>query len=198
MSSASGPRPGGEARRSRRCRNSLLRAGNAPRDFPTIRCKIRRPPPGRRSVIDAVMNAPWAGSRLTLIAELRHRLVELGFTDEAIRGAFGLGATADPWSLATGQPARDGSPFSTLATFFWSGAGVEERQLAAALDPLKVSDLEQLGLAESREGRARPLALIRPCDGLFVASDLATDASRVLGVVPAAETLARLTVQDGR
>src|SRR5436190_14184329 len=116
------------------------------------------------------MNAPWAASKLTLMADLRRRLVDVGFTDAGIRSAFDAGTPADPWSLASGQPARDGSPFSTLVTLFWSGTPVEERQAAAALNPLTLSDAEQLGLVEIRDGRVHPLLLIRPYDGLLVAS----------------------------
>jgi hypothetical protein len=49
-------------------------------------------------------------------ARLRRRLIEAGFTDEGIRIACSAGMSHDPWSLATGQPPRDGSPFSTLVT----------------------------------------------------------------------------------
>jgi methylase of polypeptide subunit release factors len=149
-------------------------------------------------VTDAVLTAPQATSSSSrLIAELRRRLVEVGFTDEGLRSAFGSGAAADPWSLATGQIASDDSPFSTLVRFFWSGTPVEERQLAAVLEPLRVSDLEELGLAEVRDGRAHPLALIRPHDGLLIVSGTgAADAGCVLGVVPAAETLAKLTIRE--
>ena len=128
--------------------------------------------------------------------ELRRRLVEVGFSEEGIRNACSFGMSQDPWSLATGQPARDGSPFSTIVTLFWSGAPVEGRQAEAALDPLRLTDLETLGLVEVRDGLVYPLCLLRPAEGLIVASDLpALHPDRVLGVVPASETLARLTVR---
>jgi methylase of polypeptide subunit release factors len=128
-----------------------------------------------------------------LVAELRRRLVEVGFTAEGIPNSD---SSDDPWSLATGQPPRDGSPFSTLVTLFWSGSPVDARQVEAALDPLSLAALEGAGLVEVRDGLAHPLCLIRPADDLMVASDVpALLADRVLGVVPASETLARLTVR---
>ena len=66
----------------------------------------------------------------------------------------------------------------------------------AALAPLRGAGLEQLGLVEMREGLAHPRCVIRPAEGFLVASDLPTaQADCVLGVVPASETLARLTVR---
>jgi methylase of polypeptide subunit release factors len=132
-----------------------------------------------------------------LIAALRGRFVDVGYSEEGIRNACSTGMSQDPWSLATGQPPRDGSPFSTIFTLFWSAAPVEAGQLEAALEPLRLSDVEKLGLIEVRDGLAHPLCVIRPLDDLMVASDVpALHADRVLGVVPASETLARLTVRQ--
>src|SRR5688572_8695768 len=131
-----------------------------------------------------------------LVAALRRRFAEVGFTDEGIRNACSVGSSDDPWSLATGQPPRDGSPFSTLVTLFWSGGTVDARQVEAALGPIGLTDLEEAGLIEVRDGLAHPLCLIRPVNQLLVASDVpASVADRVLGVVPASETLANLTVR---
>jgi methylase of polypeptide subunit release factors len=132
----------------------------------------------------------------TLVRKLRRRLVDIGFSDEGIRKACSRGTSQDPWSLATGEPARDGSPFSTIVTLFGSGAAIQDRQAEMALAPLRLADLENLGLVEVRDGLALPLCLIRPADGLIIASDLpALNADQVLGVVPASETLGRLTVR---
>jgi methylase of polypeptide subunit release factors len=145
-------------------------------------------------VVNHPLRAPYADA--TLLLALRRRLVEVGFSEEGLRDACSLGTAQDAWSLASGQPARDGSPFSTIVALFWSGTPVDGRQAEAALDPLRLEQLETLGLVQVRDGLAHPLCLIRPAEGLIVASDLpALHADRVLGVVPASETLARLTVR---
>ena len=131
-----------------------------------------------------------------LAVALRRRLIDAGFTDEGIRNACSVGMSQDPWSLATGQPPRDGSPFSTLVTLFWSGSPVDTGQVQAALDLVALTDLEDAGLVEVRDGLVHPLCLIRPVDDLLIASDVpALLADRVLGAVPASETLARLTMR---
>src|SRR5262249_25507852 len=108
----------------------------------------------------------------------------------------GLGIPQDPWSLATGEPTRDGSPFSTIVTLFCAGTPADQEQAEVALAPLRLVDLEKTGVVEVRDGLVHPLCMIRPSNGLIAASDLpAMDADRVLGVVPASETLARLTVR---
>jgi methylase of polypeptide subunit release factors len=131
-----------------------------------------------------------------LIPRLRERLAEVGFSDEGIRRAWNVEMGSDPWSLAAVQPASDGSPFSAVVTLLWSGTPVEARRLEAALAPLRLLDLERLGLVEIRDRLAHPLCLVRPAGPLMVASDLpAVGADPVLGVVPASETLANLTVR---
>jgi methylase of polypeptide subunit release factors len=132
----------------------------------------------------------------SLALKLRRRLAEVGFSEEGIRDACSLQVPPDPWSLATAQAPIDGSPFSTIVTLFCSGAPVEFKQAAAALAPMRLAELEALGVVAVRGGHAHPLCLIRPAEGLLVASDnpAAVD-DPVLGVVPASETLARLTVR---
>jgi len=127
-----------------------------------------------------------------LLATFRQRLIDVGFTDEGNRGTAD---TSDAWSLASRLPAADASPFSTLATLFWLGAPVDARQAQAALEPLRLVDLEALGVADVRDGQVRPLCTIRATAGLLVASDLAGQPDPVLGHVPASETLARLTIR---
>jgi methylase of polypeptide subunit release factors len=117
-------------------------------------------------------------------------LLEAGLTEDGIRSS--LGGTADPWSLAAGHLAAD---TSALLTLFWFGASLDAGQAQAALGPLRLADLETLGMADIRDGVVRPRCVIRPADGLHVVSDLPGHADPVLGNVPASETLARLTVR---
>lgn len=139
-------------------------------------------------------NAPCADPRL--VRTLRQRLGEIGFSEDGIRSACGAGTSPDPWALAASQPFADGSPFSICVALFWSGTPVTEEQAESALAPLCLPDLERLGVAVLRDGLAHPRCLIRPADGLLIASDLpTTQADCVLGFVPASETLARLTVR---
>lgn len=130
------------------------------------------------------------------LARLADHLTAIGFTEEGIRTAGGGAPPPDPWSFATGDLRTDGSPLSIVARLFCFGAPVERRLADTAFGALSVADLEDLGLVEVGEGLVRPLSLIRPYQGLFVASDLpGSDPAIVLGVVPAAETLARLTIR---
>jgi len=129
-----------------------------------------------------------------LVKALRRRFDEIGFGETGIRNASD--GVQDPWSLAVGQPARDDSPFSTVVSLFWSGSPVDGRKLESALTPLRLEDLEALGLVEIRGGLAHPLCLIRPGDGLMIASDIPSlRADCVLGVSPASQTLSMLTVR---
>jgi methylase of polypeptide subunit release factors len=139
-------------------------------------------------------NAPRTDA--TLVRALRRRLGEVGFGEQGIRDACGVGKSSDPWALAVSEPSADESPFSVCVALFWSGAPVPAAQAESALTPLRLSDLEQLGLVAVRDGLAHPLCLIRPSEGLLIASDPpSADADCVLGFVPASETLTRLTVR---
>src|SRR5204863_9836330 len=75
------------------------------------------------------------------------------------------------------------------------GASLDAGQAQAALEPLRIADLETLGVVEVRDGVVLPRCIIRPVEGLLVASDLPGHDDPVLGNVPASETLARLTVR---
>jgi methylase of polypeptide subunit release factors len=132
-------------------------------------------------------------ARLTRLAD---HLTAIGFTEEGVRAAGGGTSSPDPWSFATDDVRADGSPLSIVARLFCFGVPVERRLAETAFGALSVRDLEDLGLVEAAEGLVRPLSLLRPYQGLFVASDLpGSDAEIVLGAVPASETLARLTVR---
>ena len=140
------------------------------------------------------LNAPRVDSPLMLA--LRRRLGEIGFSEDGIRHARGIGSSPDPWALAASEPSADGSPFSVCIALFWSGTPMPAAKVESALAPLRLPDLERLGLVELRDGLAQPLCLIRPAEGLLIASDLpAAHTDCVLGFVPASETLARLTVR---
>ena len=130
------------------------------------------------------------------LARLAEHLAAIGFTEEGIRSAAGAAAPADPWSFAPADLHADGSPLSVIAKLFCFGVPVERRLADTAFGTLRVSDLEDLGLIEIADGLAHPRCLIRPSNGLFVASDLpSAQADVVLGAVPASETLARLTIR---
>lgn len=133
--------------------------------------------------------------RVRLAAFSRH-LTSIGFTEDGIREAAGAGPSPDPWSFATHDLGADGSPLSVIARLFCFGVPVERRYAESAFGLLSLADLEDLSLVEIGDGLVRPLCLIRPANGLFVASDLpSSHADVVLGAVPASETLARLTVR---
>lgn len=142
------------------------------------------PPPG----------VPWGDP--ALVRRLRQRLIDVGFCDAGIREAARVEAAQDPWSLSAGLTARNGSPLSTLVTLFCLGSPVERQHAEPALAPMQLADLEEAGMVELRDGMILPRCLVRPHDGLIAASDVpAFQRDRVLGIVPAAETLARLTVR---
>jgi len=131
-----------------------------------------------------------------LVSALRRRLEEVGFSEAGIREATGGETRGDPWSLAASQPFADGSPFSVCVALFWSGAPVPVAHVASALAPLSLPELERLGLVETRDGLAYPRCLIRPGKDLLIASDPPSGrADCVLGLVPAGETLAQLTLR---
>ena len=145
-------------------------------------------------VASQFLKAPAADrARLARLAEHLHAI---GFTEDGVRGAIGGGTSPDPWSFASDDLGADGSPLSVIAKLFCFGVPVERRLADAAFGSLSVADVEDLGLIEIKAGLARPLCLIRPSNGVFVASDLPSSQSDVvLGAVPASETLARLTIR---
>jgi methylase of polypeptide subunit release factors len=140
------------------------------------------------------LKAPWVDrARLARLAE---HLTAIGFTEDGVRAAGGGAPSPDPWSFATDDLRADGSPLSVIAKLFCFGMPVERRLADTAFGTLTVADLEELGLTEVADGLVRPLYLVRPFSGLFVASDLpGSHAEIVLGAVPASETLARLTIR---
>jgi methylase of polypeptide subunit release factors len=151
--------------------------------------------------VDQQLTAERPGSGLlcagpAIARRLRRILLDVGFGEAGNHEASRIEAAKDPWSLSSGLPTRDGSPFSTLVTLFCSGSPVERRQAESALAPMQLAELEKAGLLELRDGITLPRCLVRPHDGLIAASDVpAFQPDRVLGIVPAAETLARLTVR---
>src|SRR5204863_7041728 len=159
--------------------------------------RCRAPPPRERVCMSGAGTETVQAQDLTaplvippLVAALRCRLLEAGLTEDGIRSS--LGGAVDPWSLAAGQPASDNSALITLFRF---GASLDAGQAQAALEPLRIADLETVGVVDVRDGVVRPRCIIRPVEGLLVASDLPGLADPVLGNVPASETLARLTVR---
>ena len=140
------------------------------------------------------LSAPSADR--ALLAALADHLVAIKFTEDGLRAAGGSAAAKDPWSFASGDLAADGSPLSVITKLFAHGLAVEAHLAEAAFGTLSVADLEDLRLIERADHLVRPLVLIRPYQGLFIASDLpGSQAEVVLGAVPASETLARLTIR---
>lgn len=130
------------------------------------------------------------------LAHLRHHLIGIGFTEAGIRATIGGAPSPDPWSFESHDLAAGGSALSVVARLLCLGLPVERRQAESAFAPLGLSDLEALGLVEIADGLVRPSCLIRPANGLFVASDSpSSHPDIVLGAVPASETLARLTIR---
>ena len=130
------------------------------------------------------------------LGQLSHHLAGIGFTEEGIREAISGAPSPDPWSFASHDLRADGSPLSIVARLFCLGVSVERRQAEPAFGPLSLSDLEEMGLVEIADALVRPSCLIRPANGLLVASDIpSSHPDIVLGAVPASETLARLTVR---
>ena len=140
------------------------------------------------------LSAPSADR--ALLATLADHLVAIGFTEDGLRTAGGSAPANDPWSFASGDVVADGSPLSVIIKLFGRGIPVEAHLADAAFGGLSVADLEDLKLIERADQLVRPLVLIRPYQGLFIASDLpGSQAEVVLGAVPASETLARLTIR---
>jgi len=130
------------------------------------------------------------------LAQLSNHLAGIGFTEDGIREAVSGASSPDPWSFASHDLRADASPLSVLARLFCLGVPVERRQAESAFGPLSLSDLDELGLVEIGDGLVRPSCLIRPANGLLVASDIpSSHPDIVLGAVPASETLARLTIR---
>jgi methylase of polypeptide subunit release factors len=131
--------------------------------------------------------------RLGILAQ---HLAAIGFTEEGIRQAVSGAVSPDPWSFASHDLRSDGSPLSVAARLLCLGVAVERRHADAAFGPISAADLEELGLAEMRDGLVHPACLVRPHDGLLVASDIpSSHPDIVLGAVPASDTLARLTIR---
>jgi len=130
------------------------------------------------------------------LAQLSQHLAGIGFTEDGIRETVSGVPAPDPWSFASHDLRADGSPLSVVARLFCYGVPVERRQAESAFSPLRLSDLEEMGLVEIGDGLVRPACLIRPVNGLLVASDIpSSHPDIVLGAVPASDTLARLTIR---
>jgi methylase of polypeptide subunit release factors len=131
-----------------------------------------------------------------ILARLTEHLAAIGFTEEGVRALSGAAPSADPWSFAADDQRAERSPLSVVAKLFCFGVPVERRLAETAFGSLSIGDLERLGVAEIADGLLHPRCLIRPLNGLLVASDLpSSNPDVVLGVVPASETLSRLTVR---
>ncbi|MBV9193608.1 MAG: methyltransferase [Solirubrobacterales bacterium] len=92
--------------------------------------------------------------------------------------------------------AGDSSDETALGDLFGHGLPVARRSVAAAITPLAVADLEDMGVCVLRGGRVHPTVSITECDGLIFAGDLGGDQpDQVGGVTRAGITLSQLTVR---
>lgn len=140
-----------------------------------------------------------------LARRLRARLAELNFDAAAIADA--LGTTEENANRQAGRDthARLLEPlgaFGTVVRLFALGHPIPVDGVRAALAPLDVSALEQLGLAQPREdGLLHPLLRLLPHEHLVIACDLPLKPGQPAAAdhVPAAQNptvaLAQLTVR---
>ncbi len=138
------------------------------------------------------------------MAALRERLGGLRFTAEAIRDALGAPGAFTPRRADAPVHLRRLSPepgLATLIRLFVVGVDVDAAEVAAALTPVGLPDLQACGLLAVDGARARaPLRLI-PLGGLVFACDpLEGDsgtvgADQVAGPAAASAVLANITVR---
>lgn len=108
-----------------------------------------------------------------VLAQFREVLRAADFTVSAITGLLG---NAEITELKSRSPrmlyrTRSGNTLDTLIRLFVAGVPVPVEQAEAALQPVPVSTLTQIGVLRVASGKAVPLVSILPHDDLVVASD---------------------------
>jgi len=147
---------------------------------------------------------PLPLDRLDLVRRLRDMLVAVSFTGERIGEALGSGdeivSRASGIPVQIRQLAQHGE-FGALVKVLILDLDVPISELAPAIAPLTIDDLELLHVVERQGELARPLVRIVPHDHLLITSDVrlrageAAPADHVPGVHRPSVTLAHLTVR---
>jgi methylase of polypeptide subunit release factors len=130
--------------------------------------------------------------------ELRKLLLEQA---DAMKDAMGDSPSITPRldvELYERRLAEERSRPATLAKLFLLGRSVVVDEAATALEPVKVGDLAELGLAELDADVLRPRVRVSSHEGVLVASDVLSDSDPpdfVTGPSPAAQRVERLTIR---
>ena len=150
------------------------------------------------------MTGPLPLDQPELVRRLHDVLVAATFTPAKIGEALGTGdeiiSRAASIPVQVRQLAHQGA-FGALIRLFILDLEVPVEELAPALLPLTVDDLERLGVVERRDATARPRVRIVPHDELLITSDVRLHAGEpavadhVPGVHRPSVTLAHLTVR---
>jgi Methyltransferase small domain len=146
---------------------------------------------------------PLAVSDPRPIEELRAVLASAGFEGEAVRSALGVDShvLARPADLPVQRRRLAGiEPLGTITTLFVLDTPVASADASRAFAPLRVEDLEALGLVESGGGLVRARVRLVPHDDVLIASDVpkigaAQPPNHVAGIHGPSVTLAHLTVR---
>ena len=159
-------------------------------------------PPSEPAVF--VRDAPIALERTETIDELRATLARIGYTGEAVRGALGDDAyqARERDVPAQLRRLRAGTPVETAMRLFFLGAPVARGQATDALAPLRVDDLERLGVVAAADDGLRATVRLVPHAELLLAGSRYPDerpdgapADYVATVTAPSAILASLTVR---
>jgi methylase of polypeptide subunit release factors len=147
---------------------------------------------------------PLAANDSQSIELFRQALENSNFTESALREA--LGADMSPHLKRTDRPLYErrlsaGVPLNVLIKLFTLQLPVGEEAARRALHPLALESGVALGLVQKTGNEVRACASLSFCDGLWLAYDASSEttshlaADYVLGLNPAAATLAKLAVR---
>ena len=136
-----------------------------------------------------------------MLASLRARFAEVGFTTERLEQTLGggrLSFTAADIDVYR-RRLETGDAFAGLVRLFLLGLSVDVAEAEAALGSVGFEPLERAGLLEEVDGGVRATVKIVPHGDLLIASDRDTDGPTgsewVAGLHPPSVTLAKLTVR---
>lgn len=125
-----------------------------------------------------------ADSRVLL--QFREVLRRADFTVASITGLLGGGETTELKSRSPRMlwATRSGSPLDTLVRLFVAGVPVATDHAEAALKPVPVSSLCDMGLVRIASGSTLPLISILPHDDVVLASDQPSRSGKAADYVP--------------